>query len=54
MLVASDDADGSVTLDVDGVRREVAYRDVARARVQVEFARRGTSSGTSDPQHQEE
>ena len=36
-LVGSDDA--AATLEVDGARREVAYADVAKALVQVEFNR---------------
>ena len=32
-------ADESVTLDVDGSRREVAYAEVKKALVQVEFNR---------------
>lgn len=36
-LVGSDDA--TATLEVDGARREVAYADVAKALVQVEFNR---------------
>ncbi|MBA2953376.1 ribosome maturation factor RimP [Nocardioides sp. MAH-18] len=36
-LVGSDDA--AATLEVDGARREVAYGDVAKALVQVEFNR---------------
>ena len=42
-IVAS--SDSGATLDVDGARREVAYDDVARALVQVEFNRRGTGAG---------
>jgi len=37
-ILSSDDA--AVTLDVDGVRREVAYADVAKALVQIEFNRK--------------
>ena len=37
-LVGSDDA--AATLEVDGARREVAYADVAKALVQVEFTRK--------------
>jgi ribosome maturation factor RimP len=37
-IVESDD--NAVTLDVDGSRREVAYADVAKALVQVEFNRK--------------
>ena len=36
-MVGSDDA--AATLEVDGARREVAYADVAKALVQVEFNR---------------
>ena len=35
----------SATLDVDGTSREVAYDEVARAVVQVEFNRTSTSPG---------
>lgn len=37
--------DGSVELDVSGQRRSVAYTDVAKALVQVEFNRPATSRG---------
>jgi ribosome maturation factor RimP len=37
-ILSSDDA--AVTLDVDGARREVAYADVAKALVQIEFNRK--------------
>ena len=43
-ILGSDDA--GATLDVDGTRREVAYDDVTKALVQVEFNRR--TSDTSD------
>lgn len=33
-------SEDSVTLDVDGARREVAYTDVAKALVQIEFNRK--------------
>ncbi len=42
-IVAS--SDDSATLDVEGSQREVAYADVAKALVQIEFNRR---TGTSD------
>jgi ribosome maturation factor RimP len=44
-------SDGGATLDVSGDRHEVAYADVAKALVQVEFNRKSTTSdpGTSDP-----
>jgi ribosome maturation factor RimP len=47
-IVAS--SDDSATLDVDGSRHEVAYADVSKALVQVEFNRKSTTSdpGTSD------
>jgi ribosome maturation factor RimP len=42
------DSDGSgVTLDVSGVRRRVAYDDVARALVQIEFNRPASGEGES-------
>ena len=37
-VVASDDT--TVTLDVDGAQREVAYADIAKALVQIEFNRK--------------
>jgi ribosome maturation factor RimP len=37
-ILSSDDH--AVTLDVDGVRREVAYTDVTKALVQIEFNRK--------------
>jgi ribosome maturation factor RimP len=37
-IVASDDT--AATLDVDGQEREVAYADVAKALVQIEFNRK--------------
>ena len=43
-ILGSDDT--SATLDVDGTRREVAYDDVTKALVQVEFNRK--TSDTSD------
>jgi ribosome maturation factor RimP len=45
-IVAS--SDDSATLDVDGSRREVAYADVAKALVQVEFNRKSSTSDPSD------
>ena len=42
-IVTSDDAAASI--DVDGTIREIAYADIARALVQVEFSRRGTKEG---------
>jgi ribosome maturation factor RimP len=48
-IVAS--SDDSATLDVDGSRHEVAYADVAKALVQVEFNRKRSPSddpGTND------
>lgn len=38
-IVRSDD--DAVTLDVDGTTRELAYADIAKARVQIEFNRKG-------------
>ncbi len=43
-----DSSDDSVALDVDGERREVAYADVAKALVQIEFNRKSTASDPSD------
>ena len=37
-VLASDDS--AVTLDVDGTQREVAYTDIAKALVQIEFNRK--------------
>ena len=46
-ILGSDDT--AATLDVDGTRREVAYADVAKALVQVEFNRKtGTTSEKDD------
>ena len=45
-VVGSDET--AATLDVDGDRREVAYADVAKALVQVEFNRKSDTSDTSD------
>ena len=41
---ADDDPSGGATLDVDGTTRTVAYADVARARVTVEFSRKGAAA----------
>ena len=41
--MTSDDA--AACIDVDGTIREIAYADIARALVQVEFSRRGTKEG---------
>ena len=38
----TDSGDEAVTLDVDGAQREVAYADIAKALVQVEFNRKTT------------
>jgi ribosome maturation factor RimP len=45
-LLESDD-DGA-TLDVKGARRRIAYADVDRALVQIEFNRPGTAAGAVD------
>jgi ribosome maturation factor RimP len=42
-IVANDD--GSARIDVDGTTREIAFDDIARAQVQVEFNRRGSEEG---------
>jgi ribosome maturation factor RimP len=42
-IVTSDDAAASI--DVDGTIREIAYADIARAQVQVEFNRRAVEEG---------
>ena len=39
-----EDAAGAVTLDVDGAAREVAYADVSKALVQIEFNRKSEES----------
>jgi ribosome maturation factor RimP len=44
VTTAGEDA---ATLDVDGTLREVAYADVRRAVVQVEFNRKDTDAGTT-------
>jgi ribosome maturation factor RimP len=41
VTAAQDDESGSVTLDVKGRERTIAYADVARAKVEVEFKRKG-------------
>ena len=48
-IVGSDDT--AATLDVDGTRSEVAYAEVAKALVQVEFNRK---SGTTGNDHDED
>jgi len=45
-VVGSDET--AATLDVDGERREVAYADVAKALVQIEFNRKTTSTGDEE------
>ncbi len=45
-VVGSDDT--TATLDVDGDRREVAYADVAKALVQIEFNRPSTTTGDGE------
>ncbi|RYB96310.1 ribosome maturation factor RimP [Nocardioides glacieisoli] len=45
-IIGSDET--AATLDVDGDRREVAYADVAKALVQIEFNRKSGTSDTSD------
>ena len=45
-ILGSDDT--TATLDVDGARREVAYADVAKALVQIEFNRKSATGDTSD------
>lgn len=42
ITASSDDEGGSVTVDVDGTPREVAYAEVGKALVQVEFNRSST------------
>jgi ribosome maturation factor RimP len=57
VLRADDGEDGDVVLDVDGSERAVAYADVARGLVQVEFNRPGGGSddtGTDDDIDDEE
>ena len=43
-----DSSEDAVTLDLDGSRREVAYADVAKALVQVEFNRKTQSNDGED------
>ena len=45
-IVGSDET--TATLDVDGDRREVAYAEVAKALVQIEFNRKSGTSDTSE------
>ncbi len=45
-VVGSDET--AATLDVDGERREVAYADVAKALVQIEFNRKSTNTGDEE------
>ncbi len=45
-ILSSDD--DAVTLDVDGEQREVAYADVAKALVQIEFNRKSDKSDKKD------
>jgi ribosome maturation factor RimP len=42
-IATSDDV--AACIDVDGTIREIAYADIARAQVQVEFNRRGSKEG---------
>ena len=51
-ITASDDE--AVTLDVDGTAREVAYANVAKALVQVEFTRRPGRDEHDEPDEQDE
>ena len=37
--------DGAACIDVEGTIREIAYGDIARAQVQIEFNRRGSKEG---------
>ena len=48
LLAADDAADGGATLNVKGIERTVAYGDVARAKVQVEFKRPKGSPAEDD------
>jgi ribosome maturation factor RimP len=43
-----DSSEDAATLDIDGTRREVAYADVAKALVQVEFNRKARSDEGED------
>ena len=45
-IVGSDET--AATLDVDGERRDVAYADVAKALVQIEFNRKSTNTGDEE------
>jgi ribosome maturation factor RimP len=45
-IVGSDES--AATLDVDGERREVAYADVAKALVQIEFNRKTPNTGDEE------
>ena len=45
-VVGSDET--AATLDVDGERRDVAYADVAKALVQIEFNRKSTNTGDEE------
>lgn len=51
---AGEDPAGSVALDVDGTTREVAYGEVAKALVQVEFNRPGAPQPEDDDAHDDE
>jgi ribosome maturation factor RimP len=52
-VVSADTAeDGSVRLDVDGTTRTLAYTDIARGKVQVEF-RRDVPAGDADDSEEE-
>ncbi len=48
VTAAADEADGAATLDVGGETREVAYADVARAVVQVEFNRKDAAPASAE------
>jgi ribosome maturation factor RimP len=43
-----DTGEGKASLDVDGDTREVAYADVAKARVEIEFNRPDLSAGSKE------
>ena len=43
-----DTGEGKASLDVDGGTREVAYADVAKARVEIEFNRPDLSAGSKE------
>jgi ribosome maturation factor RimP len=47
-------SDGGVALDVDGARREIAWADLGRGRVQVEFNRPGDAAGAGASSEAEE